>query len=323
MSNTWMWFLQSVLDMVAIEGWGHEPMELRHLRYFTAVAEELNFTRAAKKLRIHQPPLSSQIQQLEKELGTPLFRRLPKGVELTDAGKLLLEQAHVILKQVDDAITGVRRRGRGETGRILVGSTGFYFHPLITKILSQIKARYPDLIIVPELDVTNIPLLTAWLRAGRIDVCLIPLPIDDSSGLEIEPLVDEDCVIALPHGHPLANAPSVPVASFAKERFVLCSRDTNPGIYDSIFAVCAQAGFRPDVGQEASQLISAIPMVAAGFGVSIVPRSLSEIRLAGVTYVDIEGAAPRSAIGLACRAEERSAAIKNAMRAARLAKLAA
>ena len=108
-------------------------MELRHLRYFVAVAEELNFTRAAEKLGINQPPLSTQIRQLEKELGTPLFRRLPRGVELTDAGKLLLEQARIILKQVDDAAVGVRRRARGETGRIIIGSSGSYFHPLIMR----------------------------------------------------------------------------------------------------------------------------------------------------------------------------------------------
>ena len=144
-------------------------MELRHLRYFIAVAEELNFTRAAKRLRIHQPPLSYQIRQLEKELGTQLFRRLAKGVELTDAGKLLLEQAHIILKQVDDATVGVRRRARGETGRIIIGTGGAFFHPVIMRIFRECKARYPSLKIAPEVETTNIALLIGWLRTGRID----------------------------------------------------------------------------------------------------------------------------------------------------------
>ncbi len=296
-------------------------MELRHLRYFVAVAEELNFTRAAKKLGINQAPLSAQIRHLERELGTPLFRRLARGVELTDAGKLLLEQSRIILKQVEDAATAVRSRGRGETGRIIVGSSGSYFNPLITKILHECKTRYPNLIIAPEVEVTSIPLLIGWLRTGRIDACLVPLPVDDAEGLAIEPLIDEDCVIVLPHNHVLANSASVSLASLAKEKFVLCHRAFSPGMYDSILAACARAGFSPKVSQEAPQIVTIIPMVAAGFGVSIVPRSFSVIHFDGASYVDIEGDEPRSAIALAFRRDERSPAIKNAARAARLAKL--
>ena len=130
-------------------------MELRQLRYFVAVAEELNFTRAARRLHMNQPPLSTQIQHLERELETPLFRRLARGVELTDAGKLLLEQARIILKQVDDAAAGVRRRGRGETGSILVGSNGACFHPLVMKILFECTSRYPRLTVAAEVEVTR------------------------------------------------------------------------------------------------------------------------------------------------------------------------
>ncbi len=297
-------------------------MELRQLRYFVAVAEELNFTRAARKLRISQPPLSAQIRQLEKELGTPLFRRLARGAELTDGGKLLLEQARIILKQVDDAALGVRRRARGETGRIIVGSAGYYCHPIILKVLRKCHTLYPQLTIVHELEVTNNPLLIAWLRTGRIDVCLAPLPIDDSEGLTLEPLVDEDCVIVLPQAHALANSATVPLAHLAKETFILCGRDFSPAMFDSILTACSRAGFRPKLGHQAPQALAVIPMVAAGFGVSIVPRSFGEFRFTGVNYIDFEGDAPRSAIALACRHDERSSAIKNVMKAARLAKLA-
>lgn len=297
-------------------------MELRHLRYFVAVAEELNFTRAAMRLRISQPPLSAQIQHLEKELGTPLFRRLTRGVELTDAGKLLLEQARIILKQVDDAALGVRRTGRGETGRVIVGAHGAVFHPLVLEALYECRTRYPSLTIAVEVEVTNTPLLIAWLRTGKIDACLISTPVDDSEGLAIEPLVDEDCVIALPPGHALANSPSSSLASLAKEKFVLFHRSFNPAMYDSIFASCRRAGFSPQLDQEVGQIVSVIPVVAAGFGVSIVPRSFSEIHFRGVKYVDIEGDAPRAAIALAYRHDERSPAIKNVVKATRLAKLA-
>jgi DNA-binding transcriptional LysR family regulator len=173
------------------------------------------------------------------------------------------------------------------------------------------------------LDVTSVPLLVAWLRTDRVDICLLPPDIEDSDGIEIEPLVDEDCVIALPHGHRLANSASAPLAALAEEKFVVCYRSFNPGMYDSIFAACARAGFKPQVAQEAPQAVSCIPMVAAGFGIAIVPRAFGEIIFPGVAYVDIEGDAPRSAIALVCRRDERSSAIKNTMRAARLAKLAA
>jgi DNA-binding transcriptional LysR family regulator len=297
-------------------------MELRHLRYFVAVAEELNFTRAAKRLGINQPPLSLQIKQLEKELGTPLFRRLARGVELTDAGKLLLEQARIILKQVEDAAVGVRRRARGETGRVIVATSGYYCHPIILKVLRKCHTLYPQLTIAHELEVTNIPLLIAWLRTGRIDVCLCPLPLDDSAGLALEPLVDEDCVIVLPQAHALANSATVPLVRLAKETFILCGREFSAAMFDSILTACSRAGFRPKLGRQVPQALAVIPMGAAGFGVSIMPRSFSQFRFAGVDYIDFEGDAPRSAIALACRHDERSSAIKNVMKAARLAKVA-
>jgi DNA-binding transcriptional LysR family regulator len=297
-------------------------MELRHLRYFVAVAEELNFTRAARKLGINQPPLSAQIRQLEKELGTPLFRRVARGVELTDGGKLLLEQARIILKQVDDAAAGVRRRGRGETGRVIVGASGACFHPIVLKALCECRTRYPSLTVAVEVEVTNTSLLIAWLRTGHVDACLLSLPIDDSEGLAIEPLVDEDCVIALPDEHALASSASASLASLANEKFVLFHRSFNPALYDLIFATCRRAGFSPKLDQEVAQIVSVIPVVAAGFGVSIIPRSFSEVQFRGVKYVDIEGDAPRARLGLACRHDERSPAIKNVVKAARLAKLA-
>ncbi len=148
-------------------------MELRHLRYFVAVAEELNFTRAAKRLGINQPPLSLQIRQLEKELGTPLFIRRTRGIELTNAGKLMLEEARVILKEVETAKAGVQRRARGETGRIVIGfSGGTYFHPLIPAIIREYRTDYPDVILFPQ--VSGTAFLTVQLLAGQIDIAFRP-----------------------------------------------------------------------------------------------------------------------------------------------------
>ena len=293
-------------------------MELRHLRYFVAVAEELNFTRAAKRLGINQPPLSLQIQKLEKEMGTPLFRRLTRGVELTDAGKLMLEESRVILTQVEQAKTGVRRRARGETGRIVVGSAGAtYFHPLVPTIIREYGMRYPDIIVAPQ--ASNTALLVARLRAGQIDIAFIRPPVSDSDGLIIEPLVNEDMMIVLPAGHALSGSASVPLTALAKETFILFPRALNPAAYDAIIAACHRAGLNPTLGQEAPQVVSAIPLVAAGFGVAIVPRSMSRILVDKVFYLSIEGDAPRAEISLAHRRNERSPAVKNFVAIARRA----
>jgi len=291
-------------------------MELRHLRYFVAVAEELNFTRAAERLGISQPPLSLQIRQLEKELGTPLFLRRARSVELTDAGRLLLEEARVILKQVETAKSGVRRRGRGETGRIVIGSAGAtYFHGVIPEIIREYGMRYPDIILAPQ--ASNTSLLVARLRAGQVDIALIRPPIDDVEGLTIVPLINEDTVVILPNGHRLSKLASVPLAALAKEVFVLYPRALNPGNYDAVLAACRRAGFNPTLGQEAPQIVSVIPLVAAGFGVSIVPRSTARILPDEVCYRPIEADAPRAEISLAHCRRGSSRAVQNFVAVAR------
>jgi DNA-binding transcriptional LysR family regulator len=285
-------------------------MELRHLRYFFAVAEELNFTRAAKRLGISQPPLSMQIRQLEKEMGTPLFHRRARGIELTSTGKLLLEEARLILKHVDRAKTDVRRRGRGETGQINLGSVGgTYFHPLIPAIIREYRMHFPDVVLFPQASSTS--LLVARLRCGQVDIAFIRPPLSDDEGVVIEPLVDEPAVMVLPAGHPLSRSISAPLGAFAKETFVLFPRELNPGNYDSFIAACHRAGFSPKLGQEAPQIVSTIPLVAAGLGVSIVPRSTSRILADSVIYLPIEGDAPRALIGLAHRRDDPSPAVRN------------
>lgn len=285
-------------------------LELRHLRYFVAVAEELNFTRAAERLGISQPPLSLQIRQLETELGTQLFRRRTRGVELTDAGKLLLEEARVILGQVETAQTGVQRRARGETGQLNIGSSaGIYFDPLIPAIIREYRMHYPDVVMFPQENSTC--LLMARLLAGQIDVAFVRPPIAKSEGIAIEPLVDEPYVMVLPTGHPLSRSTSAPLSAFAKEAFILFPRDHNPGVYDSTMAAFGRAGFSPKLAQEAPQMVASIPMVAAGLGISIVPQSMSRILPDAVVYLPIDGEAPRALIGLAYRRNDRSQAVRN------------
>jgi DNA-binding transcriptional LysR family regulator len=294
----------------------HKAMELRHLRYFVAVAEELHFTRAAERLGIKQPPLSLQIRHLEREMGTSLFRRETRGVKLTEAGALLLDEARRILDQVERTKTGVQSRARGETGHIHVGFAGAtYVQRLVPGIIRAYRERYPGVVLTPEQ--SNTARLIAALQAGEIDVAFVRPPIIDGEGVALDPLIDEPMMIVLPEWHPHAGDPSMPLAALAPETFILFPRALGPGLHDSIIASCQRAGFSPKLGQEASQTVSIIHMVAAGFGVSIVPQSLEQIRVEGVVYLGIEGEAPRALVSLAYRRDDRSMIVRNLVALAR------
>lgn len=291
-------------------------MELRHLRYFIAVADELNFTRAAQHLGISQPALSSQIKQLESELGAPLFRRAARSVELTDSGKLMLEEARIILAEVERAKTGVARRARGETGTINIGSAGAtYFHPLIPTIIREFRKEHPGVVLTPE--ESNTSMLVARLRAGAIDLAFLRPPISDTDGLKFELLVKEPILMVLPAAHRLARAKSAPLSALAQEPIILFTRAINPPVYDAILAAFARAGFNPHLAQEAPQVPSAIPMVAAGLGVTLVPESMSRLRHDGVVFVPVEGPALPAEICLAYARTQRSVAVKNFVAVAR------
>jgi DNA-binding transcriptional LysR family regulator len=182
-------------------------MELRHLRYFVAVAEEESFTRAAERLGIKQPPLSLQIRQLEKEMGTPLFRRLSRRVELTGAGKLLLEEARNILERVEHAKTDVKRRARGETGQMCIGTAAAtYFEPLVNCITREYCAKYPNVTLYAEESSTR--MLMARVHAGKVDAAFVWSPISDQKELAVIPVVEEEWMVMLPQGHRLDRLPS-------------------------------------------------------------------------------------------------------------------
>ena len=216
-------------------------MDLRHLRYFVAVAEALHFTRAAERLGIKQPPLSLQIRQLEEEMGTPLFRRLTRGVELTESGALLLEEARRILDQVERTKAMVQSRARGETGRIRVGFGGAtYFHPLVLGVIGRFREQYPQIVLAPEQ--SNTPRLVAGLHGGEIDVAFVRPPVSDSEGLDMELLVEEPMLVVLPTTHALAQNRSIPLAAIARDTLILFPRLIGPGVYDAIVAACLRAG---------------------------------------------------------------------------------
>ena len=291
-------------------------MDLRQLRYFVAVAEELHFSRAAERVGIQQPPLSLQIRQLETEIGTALFRRLSRGVELTESGALLLERARRILDEVEQTKTSVQSRARGETGRIRLGfAGGAYFQPLIPAMISAYRKQYPGVTLLPEQ--SNTPRLVTALHSGEIDVAFVRPRENEAEGLGIELIVDEPMLVVLPRTHRLARKRSVPLGALAGETFILHPRAIAPGLYDAIIAAFQRAGFTPKLGQEAPTFDSMVHMVAAGFGVTLVPQSIQQIRAKGIVYLPIEGKGLSSPISLAYRRNDRSPAVRNFIALAR------
>lgn len=290
-------------------------MELRHLRYFIAVAEEGHITRASERLGIQQPPLSQQIRALEKELDVQLFRRKPRGVELTDAGVAFLERARAILDQVERAFATTRRTARGEQGRVVVGFTSSApFHPFVPRVIRAFREMSPLVSLV--LEESGSSELVQGLLNEDIDAAFIRSPVADVVGLVVRPLLEEEMLVALPAGHALAstapgNAEPLILSALANETFILYKRPGGPGLYDTIITACRGAGFSPRVGQEAPRIISTLNLVAAGLGVSIVPASLRRLQMDGVIYRRLAGSAELKApLILACRHGENSAAVQ-------------
>src|SRR5690606_16077980 len=211
-------------------------MELRHLRYFIAVAEERHMTRAAQRLGIQQPPLSQQIRALETELDVQLLRRKPRGVELTDAGTAFLERARAILDQLERAVATTRRTARGEEGRVVVGFTSSApFHPFVPRVLRAFRDAAPLVSVV--LEESGSSELVQGLYNEEIDAAFIRSPVADVVGLTVQPILEEKMLVALPTGHIYARRSSfsrsvlLPLAELANETFVLYKRPGGPGLY--------------------------------------------------------------------------------------------
>jgi DNA-binding transcriptional LysR family regulator len=217
---------------------------------------------------------------------------------------------------VERTTAGVQSRARGETGHIRLGFAGAtYVHRLVPGIIRAYRERYPGVVLSPEQ--SNTARLLDALQGGEINVAFIRPPIIGGEGLTLDLLIDEPMMIVLPEWHPRAGDRSMPLAALAPDTLILFPREIGPGLHDAIIASCKRAGFSPKLGQEASQTVSIIHMVAAGFGVSIVPRSLSQIGVEGAVYLGIEGDAPRALVSLAYRRDDRSTIVRNFVALAR------
>jgi DNA-binding transcriptional LysR family regulator len=285
-------------------------MELRHLRYFLAVAEELNFRRAAERLGIAQPPLSSQIHDLENEIGVSLFRRVPKGAELTEAGVAFSSAAPAVFDMVEQAVRLAQKGGRGEVGQLRVGYTSSAsFNQIVPKSLLAFRRAYPAVELA--LEERNSPQLLDLLDRQRLDAVFIRPGKELPRGFSVTLLDEEPMMVVLPAAHHLSDRYALRMTDLKGEPFVMFSRSLGPGLYDEVIEGCRRAGFEPVVAQRAPQITSIANLVAVELGVSIVPSQVANAHVPGVVFVPIVGDTPIARLALAMRQDDRSVTTKN------------
>ncbi|MCZ2256930.1 LysR family transcriptional regulator [Sporosarcina sp. G11-34] len=279
-------------------------MELRHLRYFIAVAEELHFGRAAERLQISQPPLSLQIKQLETNLGVSLFSRTRQRVELTSAGESFLKNSYKIIRFIEKACEESKSVGRGESGQLILAFTGAIGFELLPTILRAYHDKYPDVNIILKQMTTSDQIVS--FRNNEIDVGLIVLPVLSES-LNIELLHEEPYIVALPREHHLAqDRETINIASLVNEEFIMTSRDSGQGYYDSIISLCNSAGFSPTKTQEADELHNVVSFVASGMGIAILPSSIQFFKNDDIVYLPLENNTSSYRTGIAWNKTEDS-----------------
>ncbi len=285
-------------------------VELRHLRYFVAVAEELSFTRAAERLHMAQPPLSTQMRALERALGVELFDRSRRAIALTAAGEVLLGEARRLLVQVEQALAATTRAGTGEVGRLTVGFVPSASLGPLPELLREFRGRHPGV----ELFLRELPPddLVAGLHSGALDLAVLYLPVAEPALAELT-IAREPLVAALPEGHRLASARSaLRLASLRAEPFVLPARHHMPGLHARVLESCRRAGFEPRAVQDDVWLLQTVlGLVAAGLGVALVPASVEKLGRAGVAFRPLRDPGPPVELGALWRADDTSAALRN------------
>ncbi|GGC58557.1 LysR substrate-binding domain-containing protein [Undibacterium terreum] len=279
-------------------------MELRHLRYFVTVAEELHFTRAAERLHIGQPPLSQQIQALEQEIGVQLLERSKRWVRLTPAGKSFLEDARKILALSEQAGQTARRAGRGEIGELRIGFTpSTPFTEIFPAVINLFRTEFPQV----TLGLREMPTMRqlAAIEERQLDLGFIrPTEVEVGKTISLTVLSSDPLMLVMPAKHRLAGHKSVPFEELAAESFIMYPHQVGTGLSRQVQRLCREAGFEPRIAQEAQEASTIIGLVAAGCGISILPESFRKIRLEGVTYRPMAGKSSRTALMLATLAAE-------------------
>lgn len=288
-------------------------IELRHMRYFLAVAEELNFGRAAERLGIAQPNLSQQIKSLEEIVGARLFNRTQRSVRLTSAGEHFLEEARQTLAHADTALVAARRAGRGEIGRLAIGYVGSATYTgVLVSILAAFRDDFPDVEI--ELSEQEMEHQVHEIAAGKLDIGFIRPPIDLPLGIGSSLLVREELSLALPSRHPLAQLDAVPLAKLRDEVFITPRHAPNVSFHKHTTDACLAAGFVPRMGPQAAHFVTIVSMVAIGLGVALVPRSCGCLDLPGVCYRPLADQPVYADLSVAFRRSEPSQPAKSFLR---------
>ncbi|HUO29038.1 MAG TPA: LysR substrate-binding domain-containing protein [Bryobacteraceae bacterium] len=290
-----------------------QEIELRHLRYFLAVAETLHFTKAAERLGIAQPPLSQQIKRLEQAVGHRLLDRTTRGVKLTLAGQLLAERARSTLEKVQDDLAQVRRLGRGEEGTLTVGFSGSVMFTNLPAGIEAYRRRYPKVELRLR-ELSTAPQINALLT-GTLDLAFLR-DGDPTEGVEAITVLEERYVAVLPAAHPLARKRALRVRDLRNEPFVLFARRMGPLAFDRTIACCEAHGFRPNIVQDAPQWPTLVRLVAAGLGVSLAPACVGNVAMQGAVYRDVH-AACRTTVDLGIKTGSASALARNFIEIAR------
>ncbi len=278
-------------------------MELRRIKYFLAVAEELHFGRAASRLGIAQPPLSRQIAALEADIGAQLFDRSRGQIRLTQAGEVLERHARVLEERLDAAIRETRQVGAGGAGRLRVAFVGSASHGVLPSLIKSYRSQFPDVELA--LSAMNNAELHSALVQREIDIA-VARPDLMNDDLRREPLMEEPLILALPDTTPLASRETIRFADLADQTFVLYPRRPRPSYADGVIAICREEGFEPAALELAQDYQTAISLVSVGVGISVVPQSVSQTTRPGVVFRTYEGTNPGTRLTVLARRDNQS-----------------
>jgi DNA-binding transcriptional LysR family regulator len=275
-------------------------VELRQLRYFMAIAEAGSFSRAAERLHVSQPPLSTQIKSLEEEVGTRLLARTNRGVSLTSSGQVFYEEIRAVLARLESARGKALQADRGDVGMLAVGFVSIADYSILPPALKSFRAQFP--LVEVQLHELTTDAQIRELRGARLDLGVGLAPVEEPD-LQFKSVMREELVLAAPTAHAASRGDGVDLRTLSKASFIVAPRDIAPGLYDLTISRCRAAGFAPRIVQNARQMQTVIGLVSCGMGVALVPASVRNLKRTGVSYQRLRGRPALIELGILRRRE--------------------